>query len=174
MNRVRAVNEQHLRGRHTGGDCVRRELLERSRRRHRDVLQFRRGGEIQLRGEEYAACSLDAPHQRIERVHRERTDKTIGVCQWRAGDDRNRLFIYDLATGKSKEIASGIDEDKSFVKWTNTGIWLNTLNGVRSSIYKFDPASGNAEKVNMPVELVGSIDFNTDGSKCWFSSHSLI
>jgi len=81
----------------------------------------------------------------------------------------NRLFIYDLATGKSKEIASGIDEDKSFVKWTNTGIWLNTLNGVRSSIYKYDPASGNAEKVNMPVELVGSIDFNTDGSKMVYS-----
>jgi dipeptidyl aminopeptidase/acylaminoacyl peptidase len=81
----------------------------------------------------------------------------------------NRLFIYDIASGKSKEVAVSIDEDKSFIKWTSAGIWLNVLSGVRSSIYKLDPSTGNAEKLSMPLELVGAVDLTMDGSKMVYS-----
>lgn len=80
----------------------------------------------------------------------------------------NRFFIYNMASGQSREIAKSIDEDKSYLKWTPSGIWINFLNGMKTAIHKVDPSSGQATNIVMPTEIVGAVDFSKDGSRMVF------
>jgi dipeptidyl aminopeptidase/acylaminoacyl peptidase len=76
----------------------------------------------------------------------------------------DHLFIYDLATKKSREIAQDIDEERSVIDWNKEGIFLGALDKTRSKVYRVDPATGKSTIVTLPLDLGNSLSFskNTD------------
>ena len=80
----------------------------------------------------------------------------------------NRFFIYNYETGRSREVATEVDEDKNFLKWTPRGIAISYLQGVKSVVAMIDPASGKVSPVPMPFEMMGGIDFTKDGTHMVF------
>jgi dipeptidyl aminopeptidase/acylaminoacyl peptidase len=76
----------------------------------------------------------------------------------------NRLFIYDMATRQSREIAQDIDENKFVVDWNKYGLLLSALDKTKQKIYTVDTKTGKSKAVNLPLDLPGGISFskNTD------------
>lgn len=76
----------------------------------------------------------------------------------------NRLFIFDRATGSSREVAQSIDENKFVADWTKSGIYLTALDKTSQKLYTLDPKSGNVKPMSLPLDLVGGVSFsrNTD------------
>lgn len=71
----------------------------------------------------------------------------------------NRILIYDMATGNSKEIAQDIDENKSIVSWSNQGLVLSVLQQAKQKLYIADPGENKTTPVDIPLDLVNSADF---------------
>ena len=76
----------------------------------------------------------------------------------------NRLFIYDLNTKTSREIATDIDEQKFVVDWNKNGLFLSALDKTKQKIFSFDTKTGKTAVVPVPLDLVASLSFsrNTD------------
>jgi dipeptidyl aminopeptidase/acylaminoacyl peptidase len=76
----------------------------------------------------------------------------------------NRLFIYDLQSKASKEIAQDIDENKYVVDWNNKGLFLAALEKTKQKLFTVDIKTGKTKTVNIPLDLVGGVSFsrNTD------------
>lgn len=76
----------------------------------------------------------------------------------------NRLFIYDLTTGKSREIGKNLDEDKSVVDWNVTGLYLSAYAKTRRILYKADPVSGATSIVSLELDLPSGMAFAKNNS----------
>ncbi|KIC95301.1 S9 family peptidase [Flavihumibacter solisilvae] len=76
----------------------------------------------------------------------------------------NRLFIYELSTRSSREIATDIDENKYVADWNRQGLFVTALEKTKQKLYSVDPKTGRVKIVNMPYDLIGSVAFsrNTD------------
>ena len=76
----------------------------------------------------------------------------------------NRLFIYDLSTKQSREIATDIDEQKFVVDWNKHGLFLSALEKTKQKLFSVDTKTGKTNTVAIPLDLVGSVSFskNTD------------
>lgn len=77
----------------------------------------------------------------------------------------NRLFIYDMNTQSSREIATDIDENKFVTDWNKHGLFLGALEKTKQKLYMMDPATGKvANVVPVALDLVGNVSFskNTD------------
>lgn len=76
----------------------------------------------------------------------------------------NRLFIYDMNTQASREIARDIDENKFVVDWNKSGLFVSAFEKTKQKIYSIDPATGNSTAVPIALDLVGTVSFskNTD------------
>ncbi|MBA2329813.1 MAG: S9 family peptidase [Flavisolibacter sp.] len=76
----------------------------------------------------------------------------------------NRLFIYDMQSKASREIAQDIDENKYIVDWNNKGLFLSALERTKQKIFSVDTKTGKTKAVNIPLDLVGGVSFskNTD------------
>ena len=76
----------------------------------------------------------------------------------------NRLFLYDLATKASREIASDIDENKFSVDWNKQGLFLLALEKTRQKIFSVDVNTGKTKALAIPLDLIGTVSFskNTD------------
>jgi dipeptidyl aminopeptidase/acylaminoacyl peptidase len=76
----------------------------------------------------------------------------------------NRLFIYDLKTKKSTEIATDIDENKSVADWNKSGLFLAAFEKMKRRIYKVDTKTGATTIIPLPLDLPAGISFsrNTD------------
>jgi dipeptidyl aminopeptidase/acylaminoacyl peptidase len=72
----------------------------------------------------------------------------------------NRLFIYDLVSKKSFEIAKDIDEDKSVVDWTKDGLFLSAFEKTKRKLYVADVKSGMTKPVNIGLDLPNAISFS--------------
>jgi dipeptidyl aminopeptidase/acylaminoacyl peptidase len=77
----------------------------------------------------------------------------------------NRLFIYDLASRKSTEIAIDIDENKFVVGWPKQGLFLGAQDRTRSRIFSVDTKTGQSRVVNLPLDLAGAISFSAQTNK---------
>ena len=75
-----------------------------------------------------------------------------------------RLFIYDISTNTSREIATDIDEDKSVVDWGKNGLFLGALEKTKQKLFAVDIKSGKATTVPLPLDIAGNVSFsrNTD------------
>lgn len=76
----------------------------------------------------------------------------------------NRLFIYDMNTKQSKEIATDIDENKSVVDWNKSGLFLGALDKTKQRVFSINPATGASTPLSLALDLVGGMAFskNTD------------
>jgi dipeptidyl aminopeptidase/acylaminoacyl peptidase len=76
----------------------------------------------------------------------------------------NRLFIYDIPTKTSREIATDMDEDKSVVDWNKFGLFLSALEKTRQKLYIVDIKTGRSKGVDLPYDLTTNVSFsrNTD------------
>ncbi|WP_207512989.1 S9 family peptidase [Longitalea luteola] len=76
----------------------------------------------------------------------------------------NRLFIYDMATKTSREIATDIDEYRSIVDWNKYGLFVGALERTRQKLFTVDPKTGKTKAVDLPYDLTMSVAFsrNTD------------
>jgi dipeptidyl aminopeptidase/acylaminoacyl peptidase len=76
----------------------------------------------------------------------------------------NRLFIYDMATKASLEIAQDIDENKFIGDWNTHGLFVGALEKTKQKMYSVDPQTGKSTALAIPLDLVGGVSFsrNTD------------
>lgn len=76
----------------------------------------------------------------------------------------NRLFVFDLQTKTSREIAQDIDENKYVSDWNKHGLFVSAFEKTRLKIFTIDPKSGKSKPFELNIDLVGSISFsrNTD------------
>ena len=76
----------------------------------------------------------------------------------------NRLFIYDLITKSSLEIAKDIDENKSVADWNKAGLFLTASEKTKRKLYSVDTKTGATKSVELPMDLPGGFSFskNTD------------
>jgi dipeptidyl aminopeptidase/acylaminoacyl peptidase len=76
----------------------------------------------------------------------------------------NRLFIYDMNTRESREVAKDIDENKNVIDWNKSGLFVSALEKTRRKLFSVDPATGTSKVVPMELDLVGAVSFskNTD------------
>ncbi len=75
-----------------------------------------------------------------------------------------RIFIYDLVSGKSREVLQQLDENKSIIEWNNKGIFFTALNKMKGLIYQFNPQNNETKLLPIELDLAGTIAFsrNTD------------
>ena len=57
----------------------------------------------------------------------------------------NRLFIYDLETKTSLEIAKDIDENKSVADWNKSGLFVGAFEKTKLKLYSVDIKTGTAK-----------------------------
>jgi Tol biopolymer transport system component len=49
----------------------------------------------------------------------------------------NRLFIYDMSSHSSREIATGFDEDKFVASWNKKGVFFTASQKTRSGVFSW-------------------------------------
>ncbi len=76
----------------------------------------------------------------------------------------NRLFIYDLLSKNSKEVAVDIDENKFVTDWNQSGLYVIALEKTKQKIFQVDTKTGKTKAIGIPLDLTISIAFskNTD------------
>lgn len=76
----------------------------------------------------------------------------------------NRLFIYDLVTKSSHEIAEGIDENKFVGDWSKNGLFVFALENSKQKVFTVDAKTGKSKALDIDLDLVAGISFsrNTD------------
>jgi len=72
----------------------------------------------------------------------------------------NRLFIYDVASKSSREIAKDIDENKSVVDWNDSGLFLTAQQKTKRLMYRVDPVSGVSNVVPLSLDLPAGASFS--------------
>lgn len=72
----------------------------------------------------------------------------------------NRLFIYNMATKKSREIATDIDENKNVIDWNAKGLFILALERTKQKLYTVDTKTGTSKPVSLPLDLVGALSFS--------------
>ena len=76
----------------------------------------------------------------------------------------NRLFIYNLATKASREIATDIDENKGVVDWNRQGLFLSITDKITQKLFSVDTKTGKTKVIPLTTEIPGGLSFskNTD------------
>lgn len=72
----------------------------------------------------------------------------------------DRLFLYDMATTTSREIAKDFDEQKDVVDWKTSGIYFTALQRTKSKLFEIDPSTGNIKPVDLGIDIIGAVDFS--------------
>lgn len=72
----------------------------------------------------------------------------------------NRLFIYNIASKTSVEIAQDIDETKSVVDWNKSGLFLSAFQKTKRKIYLVDTKTGSTNAIALPLELPAGLSFS--------------
>jgi dipeptidyl aminopeptidase/acylaminoacyl peptidase len=69
----------------------------------------------------------------------------------------NRLFIYDLKTKTSMEIARDIDETVSVADWGKTGLFLTAFEKTKRKLFLVDTKTGLSKSVPISLDLPGTL-----------------
>lgn len=75
-----------------------------------------------------------------------------------------RLFIYDIQTKASREIAKDIDEQRYVVAWHKSGLYIAAQEKTKQKIFTVDLKTGTTKAIPIPLDIINSISFskNTD------------
>ena len=71
----------------------------------------------------------------------------------------NRVFVYDMTSGQSREIAKDIDENKYVIDWNSTGIYFSAWQKTAQKVFLTDPKTGKSRLVSIPLDMVSSLSF---------------
>ena len=76
----------------------------------------------------------------------------------------DRIFIYNLNSKSSFEIAKEIDEDKSVVEWNKAGLFISAFEKTKRKLFSIDLKTGLSKVISLPLDLPGAVSFskNTD------------
>lgn len=72
----------------------------------------------------------------------------------------NRVFIYDMATKKSREVAKDFDEQKSIVEWKTSGIYFTASQKTKLQLFNIDVNSGNVKPVQINLDVINTVSFS--------------
>jgi dipeptidyl aminopeptidase/acylaminoacyl peptidase len=72
----------------------------------------------------------------------------------------NRLFIFDLNTKTSREIAQDIDENKYVADWNKNGLFVFAFQKTKQKIFTIDPKTGKSKSIAIALDLIGGISFS--------------
>jgi dipeptidyl aminopeptidase/acylaminoacyl peptidase len=72
----------------------------------------------------------------------------------------NPLFIYDLYTKASREIAQDIDEQKFVHDWNKNGLFLGALEKTKQKLFSVDLQSGTTKTVPFALDIIGAVSFS--------------
>jgi dipeptidyl aminopeptidase/acylaminoacyl peptidase len=84
----------------------------------------------------------------------------------------NRLFIYDIASKSSREIATDIDEYRSVVDWNKQGLFISAQERTKRKLYTVDLKTGKTKPVELPYDLPGGISFSRNTDKIVLSARN--
>lgn len=80
----------------------------------------------------------------------------------------SKLFVLNLDTKASRQIAKDFDEDIGGLVWKPTGIYGSMWNKTKRPLYKIDPKTGNHSVAISSPEQVFGFSFNKAGDKFAF------
>lgn len=72
----------------------------------------------------------------------------------------DRLFLYDMSTKLSREIAKDFDEQKDVVDWKPSGIYFTALQRTKSKLFEIDPSTGKVQPLELGIDIIGAVDFS--------------
>lgn len=72
----------------------------------------------------------------------------------------SRLFVYEMTTKASHEIAINFDEQKNVLAWKPTGIYFVAAQKTKSKLFNIDVTSGAVKPIDWNVDIIGSADFS--------------
>jgi dipeptidyl aminopeptidase/acylaminoacyl peptidase len=70
-----------------------------------------------------------------------------------------RLFIYNMASKKSREVGMDVDENKNIYAWNSNGIFFSAAQKMKTGVYLMDPQTGTATQIKVPLDNTGYISF---------------
>jgi dipeptidyl aminopeptidase/acylaminoacyl peptidase len=76
----------------------------------------------------------------------------------------NRVFIYSLASGTTREILTTVDEMKGIYEWNPTGIVYGRNKKMKNAAYLFNPTNGTTSEIETGLDIPGFISMSKDGS----------
>jgi dipeptidyl aminopeptidase/acylaminoacyl peptidase len=80
----------------------------------------------------------------------------------------SKLFVLNLDSKVSRQIAKDLDEDLGGLQWKHTGIFSSVWNKTKRPIYKIDPKTGtHSVFLNTPEQIYG-MSFNKNADKLAF------
>ena len=71
----------------------------------------------------------------------------------------SRLFIYDMSSKQSREIAMDIDENKTIYQWNAKGIFFSSAQKMRVQLFQMNPNTGMSKPLPIPLDNIGNISF---------------
>lgn len=77
----------------------------------------------------------------------------------------NRVFIYSLDEGKSKEVLTNVDENKSIYDWNPTGIIYGRNVKTKNKIFRYDPEADLSREIETGMDVPGIASFSKNGAK---------
>lgn len=81
----------------------------------------------------------------------------------------SQLFVINISTKATRQLAKALDEDVGGFTWTRTGIYASIWNKTKRLIYRVDPATGtNTVFKNSPSQIFG-LAFSRDGETMAFT-----
>lgn len=77
----------------------------------------------------------------------------------------DKAFAINLQSRASRQIAKNVDEDFGGMRWTPAGIFTTVQAKTKRSMYRIDPATGNATVVSGLPEQVFGLSFSKSGDQ---------
>ena len=72
----------------------------------------------------------------------------------------SRLFIYDMKTKASREIAKDIDEHRYVVSWHKSGLYIGAQEKTKQKIFTVDLKTGATKWVPVQLDIINSTSFS--------------
>ena len=72
----------------------------------------------------------------------------------------NRVFVYDLASKSSREVAKEFDEQKSIIDWKTSGLYFTAAQKTKAKLFIIDVASGIIKPQSINLDIINSVGFS--------------
>jgi len=80
----------------------------------------------------------------------------------------SKLYVINLETKATRQLAKTLDEDLGGFDWTPTGIYSAIWNKTKRPLYKIDPATGEYSVLKKSPDQIFGLSFSKDGQKLAF------
>lgn len=80
----------------------------------------------------------------------------------------SRLFVINLSTNTTRELAKNLDEDLGGFSWEATGIYASIWNKTKRHLYHVDPETGNHTALLTTPEQIYGFSFSKSGARVAF------